>query len=285
MKNQEHADKAGYEEHYNKDSYRDIEIDKKAYVKRYESEYISPYYKGGGTRGYVLYLSVAKLIEDIEEKGLNKKKIKILDAGCGRGELTIYLACLGYNVVGIDISEKGCEIGKNLAKKIGVDNNCEFIATSLENTTLEEDSIDYVIGHLSLHHFIKYELITEEFKRIMKIDSVGFFAEGFGENKLYSIFHDKEKMSRLGDVVLTKKKLKIFFNPQFDIDLIPTDWFTMLDKVFLKIFPEKKHKKMIRKISKLNYHIDRKIPANRTTTFLSGSVLVRVYPYQNKTDS
>ena len=44
-------------------------------------------------------------------------------------------------------------------------------------------------------------------------------------------------MVRLGDVTLTKNLIKSYFEG-FDLVITPTDWFVMLDKLFLKIFPK-----------------------------------------------
>ena len=55
----------------------------------------------------------------------------ILDAGSGQGELSVYLACLGFNVIGVDISVVAKACGEYLASNVGVENNCTFLAESL----------------------------------------------------------------------------------------------------------------------------------------------------------
>lgn len=51
-----------------------------------------------------------------------KRKLKILDIGCGAGTLGIYLASLGNEVVGIDISERAINACKITAKNLHVSN-------------------------------------------------------------------------------------------------------------------------------------------------------------------
>ena len=82
-------------------------------------------------------------------------------------------------------------------------------------------------------------------------------------------------MERLGDVVLTKKLIDNFFDC-FEIQLLPTDWFVMLDKLFLKLLP-RKWKNSIRPLSKVNFWLDRKSPnSNRISLALSGSVMTTI---------
>ena len=65
-------------------------------------------------------------------------------------------------------------------KKVGVSDKCDFRAESLEKISINDSSINYIIGHASLHHFIKYEAVPNEFRRVMKNEAKGFFADSFG---------------------------------------------------------------------------------------------------------
>jgi ubiquinone/menaquinone biosynthesis C-methylase UbiE len=142
----------------------------------------------------------------------------------------------------------------------------------LEHISVESSSIDFIIGHASLHHFIKYEKVPAEFYRVMKTGANGYFADSFGENPFYRIFHNKQRMERLGDVLLSKKLIDEYFD-LFDVQLTPTDWFVMLDKLYSKIFPDN-FNIYLRQLSKVHYWLDRKIPeSNRIALTLSGAIL------------
>jgi ubiquinone/menaquinone biosynthesis C-methylase UbiE len=272
----EKTDRAGYDGYYkeNLSGLSDI-TDCDQYVRAYEEARIGPYFRSGNTKGLVRGAAVDRLISAAGQLGLPAAGTNILDAGFGQGELSVYLACRGFNVVGVDISSEAKECGDYLAAKLGVQQRCSFLAESLEDTSIEDASIDFVIGHASLHHFIKYEGVPGELHRVLKDGGKGFFADSFGENRLYHLFHDKEEMRRLGDVTLTKSLIESYFEG-FDLTITPTDWFVMFDKLLLKVLP-KRWNPLVRKVSRLNNWIDRRIPSSsRLALFLSGAVLTEI---------
>jgi len=267
----EKTDKIGYEKEYHNKVSEFIKCKSSSeYIIKYEMT-VQPFYLGGHTKGYVRGLAIKKIIDKCQILNRPYHEITILDSGCGLGELSVYLSMLGFNVIGVDISTEGIKSCKILAEKFNLD-NCVFYATSLENIPIQDISIDFIIGHAALHHFIKYEKIPIEFKRVMKPNAFGYFADSFGENKLYSLFHDKEQMKQLGDVSLTKTLVNNYFST-FKVNILPTDWFVMLDKLYLKILPTK----IVRKFSKYHFKIDRSIISNnRINLYLSGSILTEI---------
>ena len=93
--------------------------------------------------------------------------------------------------------------------------------------------------------------------------------------RTFRIFHDKEKMRRLGDVSLNKRLLDTYFS-DFDVTITPTDWFVMLDKLYLRLLP-KALVTMVRKLSHLHFWLDRRIStSSRVALMLSGSVLTEI---------
>jgi len=270
-------DKEGYNEFYaDKVSPLAQECDSPdSYMKSFERSGLSPFFTGGTTKGYVRRLSVDKLLEASNLTEIQRGQITILDAGCGLGELSTYLACKGFNVVGVDISAAACQAAVQLSKQIGVSQKCTFLAESLEDLSVANSSIDFIIGHASLHHFVKYKKVPKEFDRVMKNGAKGFFSDSFHENPFYQIFHNRERMERLGDVLLSKKLIDNYFDC-FEVTLIATDWFVMLDKLYSKIFP-KKWENSIRQLSRIHFWLDRRIPySNRFSLAVSGSVVTTI---------
>jgi SAM-dependent methyltransferase len=268
------TDRQGYNELYRG---RDSDLiscsDAVTYVTAFEQTRIAPFHKGGGTKGYVRGLATQRMLDAAASTGRAARDITVLDGGCGQGELSVYLACKGFKVIGIDISEEACERSSHLAQQIGVD-NVRFEATSLESTGLENECVDFVIGHASLHHFIKYEGVADELRRVLKPGGEMFFADSFGENKAYHLFHNKEEMERLGDVILTKSLIEGFFGG-LHVTIYPTDWFVMLDKLVLKLLPYSRQP-MARALSRVWWHLDRWMPKSRASLYLAGAVMTHV---------
>ena len=78
------------------------------------------------------------------------KPCKTLDLGCGTGNYSIYLASLGFEVTGIDISPTAIKIAQENAKRKGI--NCEFlVANVLGNLNKVKDTFDFAYDWELLH--------------------------------------------------------------------------------------------------------------------------------------
>ena len=80
-----------------------------------------------------------RLILNVLTPYLSNKK-KILDIGCGAGTLSLYMATVNPNnyVRGIDISPGAIRACRISARKLGIERNTTFQATSFPETTLKE---------------------------------------------------------------------------------------------------------------------------------------------------
>ncbi len=82
-------------------------------------------------------------------------------------------------------------------------------------------------------------------------------------------------MERLGDVILTKSLVMDYFKG-FKTEIVPTDWFVMFDKLYLRLLP-KIFDSIIKKVSKIHFWLDRKIsPKSRIALYLSGTILTKI---------
>lgn len=84
-----------------------------------------------------------KMLGDVQGK-------KILDFGCGWGDLSVYLAKQGADVMGIDIGEELINSAKILAKINNV--HVDFQQMDITHLNLKENSFDIIIGIGVLHH-------------------------------------------------------------------------------------------------------------------------------------
>ena len=79
------------------------------------------------------------------------KPCKTIDLGCGTGNYSIYLANLGFEVTGIDISTTAVEIAKKNAKKKGIKSNF-LVANVIGNLNEVTDKFDFALDWEMLHH-------------------------------------------------------------------------------------------------------------------------------------
>lgn len=79
------------------------------------------------------------------------KPCKTIDLGCGTGNYAIYLASVGFDVTGIDISPTAIKIAKENAKKKGI--KCNFlVADVLGNLNEVKEKFDFAYDWELLHH-------------------------------------------------------------------------------------------------------------------------------------
>ncbi|MEM4367958.1 MAG: class I SAM-dependent methyltransferase [Candidatus Anstonellales archaeon] len=117
-------------------------------------------------------LQKAKLeIEDIRNK-------EILDAGCGCGEKSIYLAINGAKkIVGIDISKKSIEIANKSKEYLNL-KNVEFFNQDLEELIFE-NTFDLCLCIGVINHVYEHEKIINNLSRSVKKEGIiiiGFYS-------------------------------------------------------------------------------------------------------------
>ena len=91
-----------------------------------------------------------ELVELVE--GGQIKPSKAVDIGCGEGFYSIYLASKGFDVLGIDISEKAIEYAKKNAKEQGV--VAHFMPLDLYDLDQLAEKFDFVLEWAIMHHIM-----------------------------------------------------------------------------------------------------------------------------------
>lgn len=115
---------------------------------------------------------VFKVVHSLISKYLNSyknKKIKILDAGCGTGNLSLGLSSENRTITGIDISEMSLKQARKIAKKFCI-NNVFFIKKDLAHDKLGEQIYDFTFSIGVIHHIPNSELI---FKKLVDATKIG----------------------------------------------------------------------------------------------------------------
>jgi 2-polyprenyl-3-methyl-5-hydroxy-6-metoxy-1,4-benzoquinol methylase len=92
---------------------------------------------------------------------------RVLDFGCGTGELTVLMKSLGIDVVGIDVHETHLRLAKILAKENGFSHEMFHMARG-ETLPFEANSFDLVTMFVVLEHLSDETLghILKELKRV-----------------------------------------------------------------------------------------------------------------------
>lgn len=115
-----------------------------------------------------------------KEKLGDVKNKKILDVGCGSGDLSFYLAQKGAIVTGIDLSKNSIEVCKDEAKLRGL--NIDFREMNAQIPDFENKSFDIIVGSRVIHHLPNLELFFKECKRILKYKGYIVFIEPLKKN-------------------------------------------------------------------------------------------------------
>jgi ubiquinone/menaquinone biosynthesis C-methylase UbiE len=152
------------------------------------------------------------------------KPCKTIDLGCGTGNYAIYLASVGFDVTGIDISSTAIKIAKENAKKKRV--KCNFlVANVLSNLDEVKERFEFAYDWELLHHMFPEQRRTyvENVHRILnpkgKYLTVCFSEKdrGFGGSGKY-------RETRLGTILYfsSEDELRDLFVPYFTIKEIKT---------------------------------------------------------------
>lgn len=101
-------------------------------------------------------------------KSPDRKKVKILDIGCGTGAATWYIAREGFSAYGIDGSKTAIAIAKERFKKEGLEG--EFIVGDFNNLDFPNKAFDCIIDIVALQHnpLENVRIILKEAHRILK---------------------------------------------------------------------------------------------------------------------
>lgn len=105
-----------------------------------------------------------------------QNKIKILDAGCGQGRLSIPLAKKDHYVTGIDLSPKVIDLARKYAFEEGIE--IEFLTGDLANEIkkIKSEIFDCVICTEVLYMMKDYEMIIMDLVRLIKSGGILFLS-------------------------------------------------------------------------------------------------------------
>ena len=94
---------------------------------------------------------------------------RVLDIGTGSGRLAIELAKIkgtDFHITGIDVSDDMLDLGRENARKAGVEDRIDFVLGNAADMPFPDGSFDLVISYASLHHWFRPEVVFTESQRV-----------------------------------------------------------------------------------------------------------------------
>lgn len=112
----------------------------------------------------------------------DKKKLKVLEIGCGRGSLSSYFSERNHECHLVDISKKAIEIAIEIFKKNNHD--AKFYVEDAESLKFTDSSFDIVFSIGLLEHFSNPKKTLEEQFRVLKKGGIwfGYIVPEYKEN-------------------------------------------------------------------------------------------------------
>ncbi len=136
-----------------------------------------------GKKVHETIYNFANLLGDVKNK-------KILDLGCGRGDLVIELARRGALATGVDYSKDGIDLAKAALKiqSKEIKSRTNFFVKDIVKTDFEKNSFDIVVSTDVFEHLYKEELEIVVEKLSKTLNPNGFLLIHTGTNKIYLDF-------------------------------------------------------------------------------------------------
>lgn len=126
--------------------------------------------------------ALSKSVKKILSRLIISEEDTVLDLGCGRGDITLYLAKKAKKVIGIDYSKDAILLARSVQKKSSptLQRKVNFMKMDVENLKFKENSIDIVVAIDIFEHLTKEQLekVMKQIKFMLKPDGVLFIHTG-----------------------------------------------------------------------------------------------------------
>ena len=132
-----------------------------SFFDQFSSEYSNENYNIDVNK--VMLIRLRTIVKFVDENFKNKN-IKILDLGCGSGEITLELAKLGYVGDALDNSKKMLDICK---KKLS-NYNWNYYLNEAQKTNLKNENYDLIIASGLIEYYPNDAILLNEITRLLK---------------------------------------------------------------------------------------------------------------------
>jgi SAM-dependent methyltransferase len=106
---------------------------------------------------------------------------RVLDLGCGSGDLTLMLLERGARVTALDLSPEMVRIARERAELFGRPDDADWVAAAVEASGLPSGAYDLVLGRFILHH-LELEPAAAEIVRLLAPQGRAVFLENSARN-------------------------------------------------------------------------------------------------------
>jgi ubiquinone/menaquinone biosynthesis C-methylase UbiE len=158
---------------------------------------------------------------------LSLKDKNVLDLGCGSGRYTIALSAFGCKrITGYDMGEQGINVGRNIIKKLGIQ-NVIFEKGNVLDLPYENESFDFVFCNGVLHHTKDMEKGISELYRVLKTSGKAFIYL-YADKGLFWNFRKKARQ-------IMCKIPKDYAQRVLDLIGLPSNRFVFMDTWYVPI--------------------------------------------------
>jgi len=139
---------------------------------------------------------------------------RVLEIGCGTGDLSALLASRGARVVGIDLCEAHLARARLQSARLGVADTCEFIHGNAEDFPLSDRSLDVVISKSTLQYMDRGRVL-ERCIRALAPDGALALNENLPGNPFIRVSRGlRSARARLGRDVDYARSIRGYLSPE-----------------------------------------------------------------------
>lgn len=123
-----------------------------------------------------------------------EKTARILDVGCGTGNVLMELVNGNRELYGIDLSENMVNIARERLKE-----NAAVVTADAGKLPFENDTFDILLCNASFHHYPRPEAVLEEMRRVLRTEGVLLMGEGYAPQPFRMLLNFYFLFSNSGD--------------------------------------------------------------------------------------
>lgn len=125
---------------------------------------------------------------------LKSERGRILDVGCGNGNLFKLLPDGKYELHGIDFSKNMIDEAKRTCK-----NPSTFAVADAESLPFDDDSFDIIVCNASFHHYTNPNAVLKEMHRVLKVNGKLLIGDPYVPDIVRPLINVLIKFSEKGD--------------------------------------------------------------------------------------